>query len=80
MVAIPTGIISSSLSISYKRRNKERNSIRKRRIDDNKVPQKQLLGVYSFLIDNFYSYMKNFGFLKINHIVFRMCITKVCLR
>ena len=43
MVAIPTG-----LSISYKRKNKERNSIRKRRIDDNKVPQKQLLGSIFF--------------------------------
>jgi hypothetical protein len=45
-----------------------------------KFPKNNCWGVYSFLIDNFYSYMKNFGFLKINHIVFRMCITKVCLR
>lgn len=33
-----------------------------------KFPKNNCWGVYSFLIDNFYSYMKNFGFLKINHI------------
>ena len=48
MVAIPTVSLVLLLSISYKRRNKERNSIRKRRIDDNKVPQKQLLGSIFF--------------------------------
>lgn len=58
MVAIPTGIISSSFINIVQRRNKERNSIRKRRIDDNKVPQNNCWGVYSFLIDNFYSYVK----------------------
>ena len=29
-----------------------------------KFPKNNCWGVYSFLIDNFYSYMKNFGFLK----------------
>ena len=44
MVAIPTGIISSSfINIVQKKEQ-----IRKRRIDDNKVPQKQLLGSIFF--------------------------------
>lgn len=38
-----------------------------------KFPKNNCWGVYSFLIDNFYSYMKNFEFLKINHIVSLEC-------